>query len=199
MRKLTLSLRNAHQTNLRITPAAQAIEASSQVAGNQLPTPIIPHEKLNELQVKGIRNRDVDAFEQLEQIRREMPHELGGPERDTFSFARLKGQTIVAQSNVAIGEKRVEDFEKSRHFAKFEIDGEQWSLVRVDRQQRLADREIEFHRGTISAYRKRLYAGLQNPIKLYDIGEYKERAATAKESIASAREDIRNLQRSALK
>ncbi|MGI9069398.1 MAG: hypothetical protein ACR2HX_23720 [Pyrinomonadaceae bacterium] len=194
VRKLTFSLRSAHQTNLRFTPAAQAIEASSQGAGAQLPTPIIPHEKLNELQVKAIRSRDVDAFEQLEQIRREMPHELGGPDRDTFSFARLKGQTIVAQSNVAIAEKRVADFEKSRHFAKFEIDGEQWSLTRVDRQQRLAEREIEFHRGTISAYRKRLYAALQNPIKLYGLGEYKERATIAKENMASAREKIRDLQ-----
>jgi hypothetical protein len=194
VRKLTFSLRNAHQTNMRFAPAAQAIEASFQAAGAQLPTPIIPHEKLNELQFKAIRSRDVDAFDQLEQIRREMPHELGGPERDTFSFARLKGQAIVAQSNVAIAEKRVEDFEKSRHFAKFEIDGGQWSLARLDRQQRLAEREIEFHHATISAYRKRLYAGLQNPIKLYSIGEYKERAATAKEGMANAREEIRNLQ-----
>ena len=66
--------------------------------------------------------------------------------------------------------------------------------MRVDCQQRLAEREIDFHRGTISAYRKRLYAGLQNPIKLYSIGEYKERAGAAKESIANAREQIRNLQ-----
>lgn len=194
VRKLTFSLRNAHQTNLRFGSAAQAIEASFQAAGAQLPTPIIAHEKLNELQFKAIRSRDVDAFDQLEQIRREMPHELGGPERDTFSFARLKGQATVAHSNVAVAEKRIEDFEKSRHFAKFEIDGEQWSLARVDRQQRLAEREIEFHRGTISAYRKRLYAGLQNPIKLYSIGEYKERATTAKGGIANAREEIRNLQ-----
>ncbi len=194
VRKLTSSLQNAHQTNQRIAPTAQAIEASFQAAGTQLPVPIIPHEKLNELQVTAIRSRDIDAFEQLEQIRREMPHELGEPERDTFSFARLKGQAIVAQSNVAVAEKRVEDFEKSRHFAKFEIDGEQWSLARVDRQQRLAEREIEFHRGTITAYRKRLYAALQNPIKLYSILEYKERAATAKENIANAREEIKNLQ-----
>ena len=100
----------------------------------------------------------------------------------------------MAQSNVAITEKRVEDFEKSRHFAKFEIDGEQWSLARVDRQQRLAEREIEFHRGTISAYRKRLYAGLQNPIKLYSIGNVRSGAATAKERIANSRERVRYLQ-----
>src|SRR5205823_5029375 len=119
---------------------------------------------------------------------------LGGPERDTFSFARLKGQAIVSQSNVAVAEKRFEDFEKSRHFAKFEIDGDQWSLVRVDRQQRLAKREIEFHRGAISAYRWRLYGGMQNPVKLRDLGKYRERAAIAKDSIASAREEISKLQ-----
>jgi conjugative relaxase-like TrwC/TraI family protein len=194
VRKLTFCLRNAYQTNLRITPAARGIEASFHAAGAQLPVPIIQHEKLNELQVKAIRSRDVSAFERLEHIRSEIPYELGGPERDTFSFARLRGQSFLAESNVAVAEKRVEDFEKSRHFAKFEIGGVRWSLAGVDRQQRLAEREIEFHRGTVSAYRKRLYAGLQNPSTLYGIGEYKERADAAKEGIANARDGIRNLQ-----
>jgi len=65
--------------------------------------------------------------------------------------------------------------------------------VRVDREQRLAHREIEFQRSAISAYRWRLYGGLQNPWKLRDIFEYRERAATAKESIANAREEIKSL------
>src|SRR5258705_4813875 len=173
--------------------AAQAVENSVQ-ANHQLPIPIIPHERLNELQLNAIRNRDVDAFERLEQVRHHLPHELGGPDRDAFTFARLKGQAILVQSNVRVAEKRIEDFEKSRHFAKFEIDGEQWSLVRVDREQRLAERQIEFQKGAISAYRWRLYGGLQNPWKLRDIGEYRERAAIAKGSIANAREEIRNLQ-----
>jgi hypothetical protein len=70
------------------------------------------------------------------------------------------------------------EFEKSRHFATFEIDGEQWSLVWVDRKQRNAEREIDFNRRQVSAYRWRLYSGLQNPWKLRDILDYRERAGS---------------------
>jgi hypothetical protein len=66
--------------------------------------------------------------------------------------------------------------------------------VRVDREQRLAEREIEFQKGAVSAYRWRIYGGLQNPWKLRDILDYRERAGAAKESITNAREDIKGLE-----
>lgn len=194
LQKCITSLRGANQAVDRIAHGAQLIEAPAKATGAQLPLAILPHDKINELQANAIRQRDADGFEQLERIRHNTPHELGGPERDAFSFARLKGQAILAESNVAAAEKRLAEFEKSRHFAKFEIDGERWSLVRVDRQQRNAEREIEFNRRQVSAYRWRLYGGLQNPWKLRDILEYRERAGAAKEPIATAREEIRNLQ-----
>lgn len=194
VKELTESLRKAQRTTIRTAPAAQAIQAATQTSERGALTPIIPHERLNELQLDALRHRDVDSFNFLESIRREIPPELGGPERDTFSFRRLRGQTILAESNLAVAQKRVEDFDRSRHFAKFEINGEQWSLVRVDRQQRLLERQIDFDRGAISAYRKRLYAGLQNPFKLFDIAEYKERADIARDGIANAREELWNLQ-----
>jgi conjugative relaxase-like TrwC/TraI family protein len=192
LRKLTESLNTAHHTNIRKTSAVQSVANSD--GNGQLPIPIIPHERLNELQLKAIRYRDVDAFERLEEIRQHLPLELGGPDRDSFSFARLRGQSILVDSNVRVAEKRLEDFEKSRHFAKFEINGQQWSLVRIDREQRIAERQLEFQRKAISAYRWRIYGGLQNPWKLRNIGEYRERAASAKENVASSREEIRNLQ-----
>ena len=52
--KLTKSLRGAQQTTLRVMAAAEAIENRAQPNG-QLPVPIIPHERLNELQLKSIR------------------------------------------------------------------------------------------------------------------------------------------------
>ena len=88
----------------------------------------------------------------------------------------------------------MEDFEKSKHFANFEINGEQWSLVSVDRQQRTKEREIDFNKRTVSAYRMRLYGVIHNPIKLYNIRDYKERAAKAKVRIKQSREEIKQLQ-----
>jgi len=194
VQNLAASLRKAQKATLRTVPAAQAIQAAYQKSARGSLTPLIPHERLNELQVDAISHRDVDSFNFLEGIRHELPTEFGGPDRDTFAFRRLRGQTVVAESNLAVAEKRVQDFERSRHFAKFEINGERWSLVRVDRQQRLLEKQIDFDRAAVSAYRKRLYAGLQNPFKLLDIGEYKERADIARESIVSAREELWNLQ-----
>jgi conjugative relaxase-like TrwC/TraI family protein len=194
VQSLTASLRKAQKATWRTAPTAQALQSSNETSEKRALTPIIPHERLNELQVDAIRHRDVDSFNLLQGIRQELPTELGGPDRDTFAFRRLRGQTALAESNLAVAEKRVDDFERSRHFAKFEINGEQWSLVRVDRRQRLLEKQIDFHRGAISAYRKRLYAGLQNPFKLLDIGEYKERADIARESIAKTREELWNLQ-----
>lgn len=115
-------------------------------------------------------------------------------DRDSCSIARLRGRAIVAQSNVAVAEKQLEDFERSKHFVNFEINGEQRSLVSVDRQQRTIEREIDFNKRTISAYRMRLYGVIHNPIKLYNIRDYKERSAKAKGRIKQAREEIKQLQ-----
>lgn len=88
----------------------------------------------------------------------------------------------------------MEDFEKAKHFATFEINGEQWSLVTLDRQQRTKEREIDLNKRTVSAYRMRLYGVIHNPIKLYNIRDYRERAAKAKVRIKQSREEIKQPQ-----
>jgi conjugative relaxase-like TrwC/TraI family protein len=103
------------------------------------------------------------------------------------SIARLKGRSILAESNVAVAQKRLNDFERARHLYSFEIDGEQWSLVRVDRQQRIKERQIDYSKRAVSAYRKRLYGALNNPLKLYGLRDYKQNAATAKGQIKETR------------
>jgi hypothetical protein len=92
-----------------------------------------------------------------------------------------------------VAQKRLNDFEKARHLYSFEIDGEQWSLVRVDRQQRIKERQIDYSKRAISAYRKRLYGAINNPLKLYGLRGYKENAASAKEQIKETRGQIDNL------
>src|SRR5258706_11989620 len=61
------------------------------------------------------------AFDKPSSITRAKPRELEQGTRDSSSIARLKGSAIVAESNVAVAEKRMEVFEKSKHFANFEI------------------------------------------------------------------------------
>jgi conjugative relaxase-like TrwC/TraI family protein len=161
------------------------------------------------------RRRDKTmALEALKQLRNEPTNDNGtGPDlsahatqyEDTFamdagsegdeshSIARLKGRSILAESNVAVAQKRLTDFEKSRHLYSFEIDGEQWSLVRVDHQQRIRERQIDYSKRAISAYRMRLYGAINNPLKLYGLRDYKENAARAREQIKGTREQLDNL------
>lgn len=76
------------------------------------------------------------------------------------SIPRLKGRSILAASNVAVAQKRLVDFESARHLYSFEIDGEEWSLVSVDRQQGIKEGQIDYSKRAISAYRKRLYGAI---------------------------------------
>src|SRR6185503_6863585 len=109
------------------------------------------------------------------------------------SIPRLKGRSILAESNVAVAQKRLDDFERAKHLYSFEIDGEQWSLVTVDRQQGIKERQIDYSKRAVSAYRKRLYGAINNPLKLFGLGDYKQNAATAKEQIKSTRLQIDEL------
>ena len=109
------------------------------------------------------------------------------------SISRLKGRSILAESNVAVGQKRLNDFERARHLYSFEIDGEQWSLVGIDRQQGIKERQIDYSKRAISAYRKRLYGAINNPLTLYGLRDYRQNAATAKVQIKNARLQIDEL------
>lgn len=106
---------------------------------------------------------------------------------------RLKGRFILAKSNAAVAQKRLNDFEKARHLYNFEIDGEQWSLVSVDRQQGIRERQIEYSKRAVFAYRKRLYGAINNPLKLYGLRDYKQNAATAKGQIKATRRQMDEL------
>jgi hypothetical protein len=165
--------------------ALEALKESQTVASN---------ERSNGPSITAIQCKDVPAFGKLEGVTPTRTNELDRVDQNSFSIARLRGQAIVTESNIAVAQKRTEDYEKSKHFASFEIDGEQWSLVSVDRQLRTKEREIDFNKRTVSAYRMRLYGVIHNPIKLYNIRDYKEKAVKAKGRIRQAREDIKQLQ-----
>jgi hypothetical protein len=114
-----------------------------------------------------------------------------GDEAD--SIPRLKGRSILAESNIAVAQKRLNGFERARPLYSFEIDSEQWSLVSVDRQQGIKESQIDYSKRAISAYRKRLYGAINNPLKLYGLRDYKQNAATAKEQIKNTRLQIDGL------
>ena len=111
-----------------------------------------------------------------------------------YSIGRLRGRVIVADSNMAVAQKRLDEFEKSKHLCNFELDGEQWSLARLDRQERTQQLQIHYGRRAISAYRMRLYGAINNPLKLYGLHDYKQNAANAKAQIKESRWRLEHLQ-----
>jgi conjugative relaxase-like TrwC/TraI family protein len=117
-----------------------------------------------------------------------------GNDREDRSVARLRGRALLAESNVAVAQKRLEEFERSKHLCNFEIDGEQWSLARVDGQQRIRERQIDYSRRVVSTYRMRLYGAINNPLKLYGLHDYKQNAAKAKAQIKESQWQIEQLQ-----
>ena len=116
-----------------------------------------------------------------------------GEDDQADSIPRLRGRSILAESNAAVAQKRLNDFERVRHLYSFEIDGEQWSFVSVDRQRGIKERQIEYSKRAVSAYRKRLYGAMNNPLKLYGLRDYKQNAATAKGQIKETRRQINEL------
>lgn len=112
---------------------------------------------------------------------------------EVSSIKRLKARAILGDSDVAVAHKRLTDFEKTKHLYSYEIDGEQWSLVRIDRQQRLKERQIDYGKRAVSAYRMRLYGAINNPLKLYGLRDYRENAANGRDQIKQTREQLDNL------
>jgi conjugative relaxase-like TrwC/TraI family protein len=117
-----------------------------------------------------------------------------GNEGGVKSVGRLKGLSIVVDSNAAVAQKRFDEFEKSKHLYSFDIDGEQWSLLSLDRQQRIQKRRIDDCRRVVSSYRKRLYGVINNPLKLSGLREYKQNAAKAKHQIYETQQRVDHLQ-----
>ncbi len=149
-----------------------ALEALKQVGNNDSVTDLNAHAKSPEgtMALPG-RREDVNAD----------------------SIPRLKGRSILAESNVAVAQKRLNDFERAKHLYSFEIDGEQWSLVSVDRRWGIKERQIDYSKRAVSAYRKRLYGAINNPLKLYGLRDYKQNAAIAKGQIKETRRQMDEL------
>ncbi|HZI87859.1 MAG TPA: MobF family relaxase [Pyrinomonadaceae bacterium] len=149
-------------------------------------------EALQKVQHSGASNNNGDDLSDHGTHRKPVINP-GGESDEACSIARLKGRAILVESNAAVAQKRLDEFEKTKHLYNFEIDGEQWSLVRVDRQHRTKERQINYNKRAISAYRMRLYGLINNPLKLRGLRSYKENAANAKRQIKELRPQIEDL------
>lgn len=125
------------RANLEYTQAESRARGVRQtyVASNQeIPTPIIARDKLNELQERAVSHGLAYHVETLEQLRVTLAGEHSQPVRDEREAARLGAQAFTAQTDLRAGSERAARFDRTRHLQRWEVGGERWSLTDLDRE-----------------------------------------------------------------
>jgi MobL relaxases len=141
VKKLEGDLQKAQQEYGILRPRALAIKRDYELAGKQLPLPLISSKELTRLQDQAISAKNTGRLLSLEQIRQGIAKEQNVPSRSEREAARLQGQLVISRSDEKLREHRLEEFERNKHLTRWEIEGKKYSLAEVDKQ--LAQRRTE--------------------------------------------------------
>ncbi|MFL6284595.1 MAG: hypothetical protein ACJ74Q_15725 [Pyrinomonadaceae bacterium] len=134
IKKLEEDLREAKQTYSGLRHAALTVKRTHEQDGKPLPIPILNPREIFTLESQAISARKPDRLLSLDRIRHALAEERGGGARTDKEAARLRGQLVVTRTDERVRLKRLEDFERSRHQTRFDIDGRKWSLTEVERR-----------------------------------------------------------------
>jgi hypothetical protein len=136
--RLAKELGKANIEHSQADSRAQGVRQKYAGSNQEIPTPIIARDTLNELQERAVSHGLADHVEMLEQLRVTLAREHGQPPRDEREAARLAAQLFTAQTDLRAGSERAGSFEQMRHLQRWEVGGERWSLTDIDRH-------IEYH------------------------------------------------------
>lgn len=132
--KLEKDLGKVNLNHTQAEARAQSVRQKYAARGQEIPSPIIARDKLNELQEQAISHGLADHAEMLEQLRITLAVENGQPLRNDKEAARLGAQLFTAQTEFRASSERAERFDQTRHLQRWEVGGERWSLTDLDRQ-----------------------------------------------------------------
>lgn len=132
--KTEANLRQAQQVYNGLRHSTTVITRSYKSSGRELPVPLLTPRELFSLELQAISSRKPERLLALEEIRFALAAERGVRPRTDREAGRLQGQLIVARTDEAARAKHLEDFERSRHQTRWEVDGEKWSLSDLDRK-----------------------------------------------------------------
>lgn len=145
--KTEAELKQAWQVYGGLRHSVTMIRRNYEAAGKELPVPLLTPRELFTLELQAISARKPERLLSLEKIRISLAAERGAAPRTDREAGRLQGQLIVARTDEAARAKRLDDFERSRHQTRWEVDGEKWSLSDLDRETKeLGARAIVFSR-----------------------------------------------------
>jgi hypothetical protein len=100
---------------------------------------LLSAQEIAKLQDQAIAARDYGRVLTLEKVRQSLATERKEPARTDEEVARLEGQLLHACVEQATRQERADQFQRTRHQSRWEINGEKYSLADLDR--RIADQE----------------------------------------------------------
>ncbi|MBA3712496.1 MAG: DUF3854 domain-containing protein [Pyrinomonadaceae bacterium] len=139
-----------------LAPKAAGIERQLVAAGEPLPTPIIARDVLDRLHEQAVERRDTGRITTLDRVRHRLAEEFGGDAHTDKSAARLEAHRSVAARDLAVTDRRIENFEQSRHQRQWDFGDEKWSLSDVDRELSRSARDIDFNERRNDYFENRL-------------------------------------------
>ena len=132
--KLEKDLGRANLEHTQVQARARRVRGKYESSGQEIPTPVIARDKLNELQEQAVSHGLAHHVEMLEQLRVTLAGEHGQPLRTEREAARLGAQAFTAQADLRAGSERAERFNQTRHLQRWEVGSERWSLTDIDRE-----------------------------------------------------------------
>lgn len=134
IRKIESDLKDAQREYGNLRPKALGIKRDYETAGKPLPLPLISGKELTKLQNQAVAAKNPTRLNALEQIRQSLIIENKECRRTDNEAARLRGQLLMSETDQKMAEKRLADFERSRHLTRWDLGGKKWSLADVDKQ-----------------------------------------------------------------
>lgn len=125
-----LRKREKHYKNIK--PLAEKIRTLYKKENKNLPTPLLNRDDLEMLQARSIEKKDIRVANYFEKVRKELAHERGEPTRSNDEIAKLKGKKLFTDLKIQWQEQQLKDFNDHKRAFSVEIDGQKWTLVKID-------------------------------------------------------------------
>lgn len=143
-----------------VRPEAEKIRASYRRENKKLPAPSLTKDEIDLIQDQSLANHDIRATNYYERIRTELVGSGEIPARTKEDIQRLKALQVVQELRLRLHQEKLNSFKDRRHFEKFEISSENWSLARIDESIKKGEKTDLKFLGTIKkVFRQEPFAG----------------------------------------
>jgi hypothetical protein len=121
---IEIKLERATESSQHLIEKASAIRTRYEASGVPAPIPILPREKLGELQDRAIERGDTKRILKLEEIRLALAAETNSLARTMPEVRRLRAQLFVAQSSLTAEQESARKFEENKHLLRWDLNDE---------------------------------------------------------------------------